>query len=97
MLAEPAPPELQSEEKIGQVAKEARVPVMTGDQDDIDDLAGVQACACVLRISVSLVAVLVRRHSTKYSWLWDLYHADEVMDQDEMEDLLDDLGIDADF
>ena len=40
-MAEPAPPELQSEEEIGQIAKEARIPVMTGDADDIDDLAGV--------------------------------------------------------
>jgi seryl-tRNA(Sec) selenium transferase len=31
---------LQSEEEIATIAKEARIPVMTNQADDIDDLAG---------------------------------------------------------
>ncbi len=40
ILAEPPGQGLQSEEEIGTIAKEARIPVMTNQADDIDDLAG---------------------------------------------------------
>ena len=40
LLAEPPGAGLQSEEEIGTIAKEARIPVMTNQADDIDDLAG---------------------------------------------------------
>mmetsp|Transcript_2533 Transcript_2533/g.7613 ORF Transcript_2533/g.7613 Transcript_2533/m.7613 type:complete len:370 (+) Transcript_2533:32-1141(+) len=60
VLSMPPPRYMQSEEEIGRIAREARVPVMTGQGEDIDGLA------------------------------------DEVMDADEMEDLMDDLGLDAD-
>ena len=40
ILSEPPGVGLQSEEEIGTIAKEARIPVMTNQADDIDDLAG---------------------------------------------------------
>ena len=40
LLSEPPGAGLQSEEEIGTIAKEARIPVMTNQADDIDDLAG---------------------------------------------------------
>jgi serine/threonine-protein kinase SRK2 len=53
------PASMQSEEDMQRIAREARVPVMTGQGEDIDGMA------------------------------------DDVMDQDEMEDLLDDLELEA--
>ena len=54
---------------------------------------------CMLRCGWN-VSMMQPQQSSGYSNV--IYHgscctADEVMDQDEMEDLLDDLGIDADY
>lgn len=40
----PPPRYMQSEEEIGRIAREARVPVMTGQGEDIDGLAGAKVC-----------------------------------------------------
>jgi len=79
VLAEPAPPELQSEEQIGQIAKEARIPVMTGDADDIDDLAGVcmSACGCQpAHVHAECMSQFLLNELQMRSWIkmrWKIY------------------------
>ena len=50
ILSEPPGAGLQSEEEIATIAKEARIPVMTNQADDIDDLAGTRLSSCLLHL-----------------------------------------------
>lgn len=57
-----APPKtMQSEEEIGHIARQARIPVMTGLGEDIDGMAGATALCPSIDLRSQLLAVATDR------------------------------------